>query len=239
MSDILEKIETDDFYSRTKMLLGSEKLLKLINAKVAVCGLGGVGSAAAEALARGGIGFLRLIDFDKIAKSNLNRQLHTTLDNIGCLKAEALQNRLESINENCSFDVVNQKITADNLDSLLSGVDYIVDAIDDVPAKIALAVWSKTKGIPIVSAMGTGNKIHPELLEIADISKTQVCPLARKMRRELKKHGIEKGLWVVYSQEIPQRAENETNTPASISFVPPAAGMILAGKVIRDLAGLE
>lgn len=239
MSDILEKIETDDFYSRTKMLLGSEKLLKLINAKVAVCGLGGVGSAAAEALARGGIGFLRLIDFDKIAKSNLNRQLHTTLDNIGCLKAEALQKRLESINENCSFDVVNQKITADNLDSLLSGVDYIVDAIDDVPAKIALAVWSKTKGIPIVSAMGTGNKIHPELLEIADISKTQVCPLARKMRRELKKHGIEKGLWVVYSQEIPQRAENETNTPASISFVPPAAGMILAGKVIRDLAGLE
>lgn len=239
MSDILEKIETDDFYSRTKMLLGSEKLLKLINAKVAVCGLGGVGSAAAEALARDGIGFLRLIDFDKIAKSNLNRQLHTTLDNIGCLKAEALQNRLESINENCSFDVVNQKITADNLDSLLFGVDYIVDAIDDVPAKIALAVWSKTKGIPIVSAMGTGNKIHPELLEIADISKTQVCPLARKMRRELKKHGIEKGLWVVYSQEIPQRAENETNTPASISFVPPAAGMILAGKVIRDLAGLE
>lgn len=239
MSDILEKIETDDFYSRTKMLLGSEKLLKLINAKVAVCGLGGVGSAAAEALARGGIGFLRLIDFDKIAKSNLNRQLHTTLDNIGCLKAEALQNRLENINENCSFDVVNQKITADNLDSLLFGVDYIVDAIDDVPAKIALAVWSKTKGIPIVSAMGTGNKIHPELLEIADISKTQVCPLARKMRRELKKHGIEKGLWVVYSQEIPQRAENETNTPASISFVPPAAGMILAGKVIRDLAGLE
>lgn len=239
MSDILEKIETDDFYSRTKMLLGSEKLLKLINAKVAVCGLGGVGSAAAEALARGGIGFLRLIDFDKIAKSNLNRQLHTTLDNIGCLKAEALQNRLESINENCSFDVVNQKITADNLDSLLSGVDYIVDAIDDVPAKIALAVWAKTKGIPIVSAMGTGNKIHPELLEIADISKTQVCPLARKMRRELKKHGIEKGLWVVYSQEIPQRAENKTNTPASISFVPPAAGMILAGKVIRDLAGVE
>lgn len=239
MSDILEKIETDDFYSRTKMLLGSEKLLKLINAKVAVCGLGGVGSAAAEALARGGIGFLRLIDFDKIAKSNLNRQLHTTLDNIGCLKAEALQKRLENINENCSFYVVNQKITADNLDSLLSGVDYIVDAIDDVPAKIALAVWSKTKGIPIVSAMGTGNKIHPELLEIADISKTQVCPLARKMRRELKKHGIEKGLWVVYSQEIPQRAENETNTPASISFVPPAAGMILAGKVIRDLAGLE
>lgn len=239
MSDIVEKIETDDFYSRTKMLLGSEKLLKLINAKVAICGLGGVGSAAAEALARGGIGFLRLIDFDKIAKSNLNRQLHTTLDNIGCLKAEALQNRLESINENCSFDVVNQKITADNLDSLLSGVDYIVDAIDDVPAKIALAVWAKTKGIPIVSAMGTGNKIHPELLEIADISKTQVCPLARKMRRELKKHGIEKGLWVVYSQEIPQRAENETNTPASISFVPPAAGMILAGKVIRDLAGVE
>jgi tRNA A37 threonylcarbamoyladenosine dehydratase len=239
LSDILEKIETDDFYSRTKMLLGSEKLLKLINAKVAVCGLGGVGSAAAEALARGGIGFLRLIDFDKIAKSNLNRQLHTTLDNIGCLKAEALQKRLENINENCSFYVVNQKITADNLDSLLSGVDYIVDAIDDVPAKIALAVWSKTKGIPIVSAMGTGNKIHPELLEIADISKTQVCPLARKMRRELKKHGIEKGLWVVYSQEIPQRAENETNTPASISFVPPAAGMILAGKVIRDLAGLE
>lgn len=235
----LDIIRNDEFYQRTAMLLGEEKLAVLLNAKVAVCGVGGVGAAATEALARSGVGSLRLIDFDTISKSNLNRQLHTNLQNVGMVKADAMRQRILTINPHCLVEVVPQLITAENTAEILSGVDYIVDAIDDVPAKIAVAVFAKENGIPLVVSMGTGNKVHPEKLELADISQTEVCPLARKLRRELKKRGISKGLPVVYTKEQPQRADSTCNTPASIAFVPPVAGMILAGKVVRDLTGIE
>lgn len=235
----LAQIRGDEFYRRTAMLLGEERLARLLAARVAVCGVGGVGAAAAEALARAGVGSLRLIDFDTIAESNLNRQLHTTRDNVGEVKAAAMAARIAAINPHCSLEVVAEKITADNVARLLAEVDYIVDAVDDVPAKIALAVFARGQGVPLVMSMGTGNKLHPEQLELADISKTEVCPLARKLRRELKKYGITKGLPVVYTREQPRREDESCNTPASISFVPPVAGMILAGKVARDLAGIE
>lgn len=239
LSENLAKIRGDEFYRRTAMLLGEDKLAQLLAARVAVCGVGGVGAAAAEALARAGVGSLRLIDFDTIARSNLNRQLHTTLENVGEVKAAAMSERIVSINPHCRVTVVADKITADNVSQLLSDVDYIVDAIDDVPAKISLTVFARRQGIPLVMSMGTGNKLYPEQLELADISQTEVCPLARKLRRELKKQGITNGLPVVYTREQPKRADESCNTPASISFVPPAAGMILAGKVVRDLAGIE
>lgn len=221
------------------MLLGEDKLARLLTAEVAVCGVGGVGAAAAEALARAGVGFLRLVDFDTIAMSNLNRQLHTLRSNLGEVKAAALAKRIADINPNCRVEVVPERITAENAAALLGGVDYIVDAVDDVPAKIAIAVFADKQKVPLVMSMGTGNKLYPERLELADISQTEVCPLARKLRRELKKRGITKGLTVVYTREQPQRAAESGGAPASISFVPPVAGMILAGKVVRDLAGME
>ena len=239
MENIINEIRTNEFYQRTAMLMGEEKLTHLIKSRVAVCGVGGVGAAATEALVRSGIGSLRLIDFDRIAKSNLNRQLHTTMDSVGMVKAEAMKNRILAINPQCQVDVRAEKISAENVAELLTDVDYIVDAIDDVPAKIEIAVFAKEHNIPLIVSMGTGNKVHPEMLELSDISKTEVCPLARKLRRELKKRGIAKGLPVVYTKEQPQKADKESNTPASIAFVPPVAGMIMAGKVVRDLAGLE
>ena len=229
---------SEPFYARTKMLIGENSLRKLLAARVVVCGLGGVGSAAAEALARAGVGNLRLIDFDSIDPSNLNRQLHTNRDNIGQPKALALKARLQNINAYCELETGQAKLTAENMSELIGKPDYVLDAIDDAPAKIALALYCHQQNIPLVMSMGTGNKLHPELFELADISKTSVCPLAKKIRVSLKKQGIEQGITVVYSKESPTRADTSCNTPASISFVPPVAGMILAGQVIRDLAGL-
>jgi len=226
-------------YQRTMRLVGEEAMCKLLGAQVAVCGLGGVGSAAAEALARAGVGSLRLIDFDDIDATNLNRQLHTNLANVGEVKANAMAERIAGIIPQCKVEVIAERISAENVAELISGCDYVVDAIDDVPAKLALACACREQGIPIVMSMGTGNKLHPEMLTLADISKTSVCPLAKKIRVELRKRGIEKGIAVVYSEETPTRADKTVNTPASVSFVPPVAGYILAGKVIRDLAGLE
>lgn len=237
-----EKLKPDlnePFYARTKMLIGEPALRRLTESKVLVCGLGGVGSACAEALARAGVGALVLIDFDNIDPTNLNRQLHTNRHNIGRPKADALKERLLAISEHCEIQVIKERLNADNIASLVAGADYVVDAIDDVPAKIALADFCRQKAIPLVMSMGTGNKLHPELMELADISKTSVCPLAKKIRTELKKRGIERGITVVYSKEPPKKAEQNRTTPASISFVPPVTGMILAGKVIRDLAALD
>lgn len=227
-----------EMYQRTEMLIGADNMAKIKAAKVCVCGLGGVGSAVVEALVRAGVGSLRLVDFDTISASNLNRQLHTTLANIGESKAAALAARIATINPACHVEVVFEKITAENVAEILDGVDYLVDAIDDVPAKIALIKTAKEQNLPLVVSLGTGNKIHPEMLEISDIAKTEVCPLARKIRYELKRLRITK-VAVVYSKEIPNRVDTTTNTPASISFVPPVAGMILAGKVVRDICGIE
>lgn len=234
----VEKFEHNpEMYVRTEMLVGADNMAKIKAAKVCVCGLGGVGSAVVEALVRAGVGSLRLVDFDTISASNLNRQLHTTLANIGEPKAAALAARIALINPACEVEVVFEKITAENVAEILSGVDYLVDAIDDVPAKIALIKMAKEQNLPLVVSLGTGNKIYPEMLEISDIAKTEVCPLARKIRYELKRLRITK-VPVVYSKEIPNRVDTTSNTPASISFVPPVAGMILAGKVVRDICGI-
>lgn len=239
MCEEKEKIRGDAFYQRTVALLGEEALSKLLRARVAVCGLGGVGAACAEALARSGVGALRLIDYDIISRSNLNRQLHTTLRTIGEGKAAALRERIMGICPYCQVEAQAEKVTEMNVAELLTDVDYLVDAVDDIPAKIAIACFAREQKIPLVSSMGTGNKLHPECLELADISQTEVCPLARKLRRELRRLGITKGISVVYSKESPKKTGTFDGPPASIAFVPPVAGMILAGKVVRDLCGVE
>ncbi len=227
-----------DFLQRTELLIGRENITRLQNAKVAVCGLGGVGSAAAEALARVGIGHLRLIDFDKVDITNLNRQLLATHETIGIKKVQAMAERILKINPSCDLELREAFITSENVNQLLNGMDFVVDAIDNVTGKIAIIVYCKANSIGIVSSMGTGNKLFPERLEIVDISQTSICPLARVMRRELKKRGIEKGVTVVYSGEQPVKikvTEGEKLVTASISFVPPVAGMLLSSYVVRKI----
>ena len=242
-------------FSRTAIQLGEEAVRRLNNARVAVFGIGGVGGYTVEALARAGIGTLDLIDDDKVSVSNINRQLVATHDTVGEYKVDAAAKRIASINPDA---VVNTHKTfylpqsADNLD--LTVYDYIVDAIDTVAGKIALAQAAKEAGVPLISCMGAGNKLDATAFRVADISKTTVCPLARIMRKELGKRGI-KHLKVVYSTELPlaglapgDTAEKsdtrpEQNrakpTPGSNPFVPAVAGLILAGEVIRDLTGYE
>ncbi|MBQ2932933.1 MAG: tRNA threonylcarbamoyladenosine dehydratase [Clostridia bacterium] len=231
-------------FSRTEMLLGTENMNKLQTAHVAVFGLGGVGGHAVEALARSGVGCFSLFDADTVAESNLNRQIIATIDTVGKNKTEAMKNRILSINPDAK--VITHKIfylpeNADNF--LLSGYDYVVDAIDTVSAKIELAVRCENEGIPLISSMGTGNKLNPAELKVTDIYKTSVCPLARVMRRELKARGIKK-LKVVYSEEkpiTPLFAESSTNgkqSPGSTAFVPSVAGLIIASEVIKDLCDI-
>lgn len=223
----------DERFSRTERLLGKEKTGKLQNSKVIVFGLGGVGGACAEALARSGIGVLGIVDKDVVDITNINRQLIATSDTVGMKKTLAAEERLLSVNPFMKvnkYDLFYLPETADRVD--LENYDYIVDAIDNVSAKLCLCKKANELGIPIISCMGTGNKLHPEMLEIADISKTSVCPLARVMRRELKNAGIYH-LNVVYSKEEP--VSNVGRVPASCSFTPPVAGYLLASKVINDI----
>ncbi len=227
----------DEIFERTVRLIGKDALAKLKKAHVAVFGLGGVGGAAAEALCRGGVGALSLFDGDKVAVSNINRQFFATVNTVGLSKTAAATERLKSLNpdielfENCFFYTPE---TADEVD--LSQFDYIIDAVDMVTAKIELIVRANAAGVPIISCMGTGNKLDPTRFEVCDIYKTSVCPLARVMRKELKERGIKK-LKVLYSKEPPiaPKDTDDARTPASISFVPPVAGMILAGEVIKEL----
>lgn len=227
-------IALDDRFSRSERLFGKENLEKLYNSKVIVFGVGGVGGAVCEALARGGIGEIGIVDKDVVDITNINRQIIATENTVGRFKTDACEERILSINP---FAKVNKyqmfylPETADEID--LSHYDYAVDAIDNVSAKIALCVRAKKNGIPIISSMGTGNKVCPEMLEISDISKTSVCPLARVMRRELRNRGITH-LDVVYSKEEPFAADFG-RTPASCSFTPPVAGYLIASKVIKDL----
>lgn len=212
---------------------------KLQQARVIVFGIGGVGGAVAEALVRGGVGHLTFVDGDVVDITNLNRQLIADETTLGLKKAAAAEKRARSINPQAdvmALDLFYLPESADQID--LSKFDYIVDAVDNVTAKLELACRAKTLNIPLISAMGTGNKLHPELLEIADISKTSVCPLARVMRRELKKRGIDH-LTVVYSKEEPQKPWDGGRTPGSTSFTPPAAGFLIASKVINDLINTE
>ncbi len=233
-------------FLRTEMLLGTEAVQRLQKARVAVFGIGGVGGYAVEALARSGIGALDLIDNDCVSVSNLNRQILATHSTVGMPKVEAAKARILDINPHCivrTHQVFYTPETADQFD--FTQYDYIVDAIDTVTGKLALVERATAAGTPILCCMGTGNKLDASAFQVADISKTSMCPLARIMRKELGKRGI-KHLKVVYSQEealSPTGWEEEAaalgkrQIPGSVAFVPGAAGLILAGEVVRDLSG--
>ncbi len=224
-------------FSRTEMLLGKENMDKLKTAHVAVFGLGGVGGHVCEALARCGVGKFTLFDNDTIAESNLNRQIIATIDTIGMAKTEAMKNRILSINPDAEITLHKVFYLPENADCYpLEQYDYVVDAIDTVSAKIELAVRAEALDVPIISSMGTGNKLDPTKFIITDIYKTSVCPLARVMRRELKLRGV-KGLKVLYSEEPPLKPKSDTGSrsPGSTSFVPSVAGLIIAGEVIKNL----
>jgi len=237
----------EEFF-RTAMLLGEDAVARLQNARVAVFGIGGVGGYVLEALARAGIGHLDLIDSDRVSLSNINRQLLATHSTVGMRKVEAGKQRVLDINPDAvvrAWPVFYTPETAGQFD--FTQYDYIVDAIDTVTGKLQLVEQAMAAGTPIISCMGTGNKLDASAFEVADISKTSMCPLARVMRKELNKRGI-KHLKVVYSQEealTPAGAEEEMRQlgkrqiPGSVSFVPGTAGLILAGEVIKDLAGIS
>ncbi|MCI5969531.1 MAG: tRNA threonylcarbamoyladenosine dehydratase [Oscillospiraceae bacterium] len=241
-----------DKFIRTALLFGNEKMNILKNSHVAVFGIGGVGGHCAEALIRSGIGKLDLIDSDRVCVSNLNRQIIATVNSIGMYKTDAAKERFLQINPEAeinTFNVFYTPQTADLFD--FSKYNYIVDAIDTVTGKLELIVNANKSQTPIISSMGAGNKINPDMFEVSDISKTSVCPLARVMRSELKKRGIKK-LKVVYSKEKPlvpikEIAETEEGyetgkrrqTPGSTAFVPSVAGLIIAAEIIKDLTNTK
>lgn len=230
-------------YSRTELLLGKEAVAKLKNANVAVVGIGGVGGHCAEALVRAGVGSITVVDGDVVQASNINRQLFALANNIGLSKSEAAKQRLLAINPNLKITAINAFYSRENSDFLdLNAFDYVVDAIDTVSSKVELIVNCKKNNIPIISAMGAGNKLDPTRFEVSDIYKTSVCPLAKIMRKLLKEQGL-KELKVVYSKEEPStvNAENredfsKTRLIGSVSFVPSVVGLIMAGEVIKDIA---
>lgn len=229
-------------FQRTELLIGKENLNKLQHSHVIVFGVGGVGGFAIEALVRSGIGEISIVDFDTVDLTNLNRQIIATQDSIGKLKTSVMKARLLSINPNVIVHEFPEKFSMENSDLFFKDkkYDYIVDAIDLVTSKLALAEIAKNLSIPIISSMGTGNKIEPTMLEVADINKTSVCPLARVIRKELKNRGIKK-LKVVYSKELPKKPFNESGSRekkvnvGSIAFVPSTAGLIIASEVVKDL----
>lgn len=222
-------------FSRTELLLGREAMERLSQSRVAVFGIGGVGGYVCEALVRSGIGAFDLIDNDKVCLSNLNRQIIATRRTIGRYKTDVMKERMIDINPDVDIRIHNCFFLPENAGEFsFEEYDYVVDAVDTVTAKIELVMKAKQYGVPIISSMGAGNKLDGSRFMVADISKTRVCPLARVMRRELKKRGIEK-LKVVYSEEQPIRLQE--NIPGSVSFVPSVAGLIIAGEVIKDICG--
>lgn len=256
--------EMSEQFSRTELLLGNESMDRLANARVAVFGIGGVGGYTVEALVRSGIGAIDLIDSDTVCESNLNRQIIATWDAIGQFKVDAMKERIMQINPKCKVEVHRcfyLPETAEDFD--FGEYDYVVDAVDTVTAKIQLVMHAKECNVPIISSMGAGNKLNPAEFEVTDIYKTSVCPLAKVMRRELKKRGVKK-LKVVYSKEEPITPMNiegittenqcDTNgigedvgkedtgfgtkkrvTPGSVAFVPSVVGLIIASEVVKDL----
>lgn len=230
-------------FARTELLIGEEGINKLHNSKVAVFGIGGVGSFVVEGLVRAGIGKIVLIDNDEICLSNLNRQIHAVRKNIGEYKVDAMKERILEINPDIIVETYKEFFMPDSKVKILDeSIDYIVDTVDTVTAKIELVVQANRLNIPIISAMGTGNKLDPTKFEVTDIYKTSVCPLAKVMRKELRSRNIEK-LKVVYSKEEPIKPYSEEEnlslkkkqTPGSISFVPSVAGLIISGEVIKDI----
>ena len=225
----------EEWKSRTELLIGKDNIQKLANSKVIVYGIGGVGSFVVEGLVRAGIENIILVDNDEIAPSNLNRQIHATISNIGKLKVDCMKERILSINPKVNVETyIPQNIENGEETFIDNAIDYVVDAVDTITTKLKLIQRAKEKQVPIISCMGTGNKLDPTQYEIADIYKTSVCPLAKVMRKELKKRGIQ-DLKVLYSKEEPIKHDVESRTPASISFVPSVAGMIIAGEVIKDI----
>lgn len=226
-------------FSRTELLLGNEGMKRLRGAKVAVFGIGGVGGHAAEALARSGVGALSLIDKDIVDVTNLNRQIIALHSTIGRDKVDVMRERILDINPDCQVQAYKCFYLPETKDTFdFSKYDYIVDAVDTVTAKIQLVMEAQRCGTPIISSMGAGNKLDPAAFQVADLYETSVCPLAKVMRRELRKRGV-KQLKVVYSKEEaihPSFAEGEQTVPGSNAFVPSVAGLILASEVIRDLA---
>ena len=244
-----------DQYARTELLIGEDGLKRLKDSSVMVFGVGGVGSHCIEALARSGVGRLILVDNDAVSVTNINRQSIAYHSTIGRMKTEVMRERIRDIDPAITVRTYETFVLPDNLADLLDQaekstegkIDYIIDAIDTVSAKIALVEESLKRCVPLISSMGTGNKLHPELFEIADLADTSVCPLCRVMRRELKQRGI-MHLKVLYSKEKPVdtcgRSTGEDSgarrsLPGSISFVPPVAGLLIAGEVIRELAGIS
>lgn len=228
----------DERFIRTSLVIGEDNIDRLSESRVAVFGVGGVGGFVCEALARSGVGKLALIDGDTVAKSNINRQIIALQSTVGKHKAEVMKDRILDINPNAEVEALNIFLNSDTVSTIdFTQFDYIVDAVDDIKAKVLLAKIADENKIPIIAAMGAGNKTDPTKFEVSDIFKTSVCPLARIMRHELKKAGI-KNLKVVYSKETPKnppyRIEGE-KTVGSLAFVPSVMGLIIAGEVIKDI----
>lgn len=225
-------------YSRTELLIGEEGVRKLKQAHVAVFGVGGVGGYVTEALARAGVGTLTLFDHDTVSVSNLNRQIIAGYDSIGRYKTQVMKERIANIDDSIRVEEKRVFYLPEVHDRYpLDAYDYVVDAIDTVTAKIDLIMEAQKHGIPVISSMGTGNKLDPAAFEVTDIYKTSVCPLAKVMRRELKARGVKK-LKVVYSREVPRKSgvvENGKAVPGSISFVPASAGLLIASEVVKDI----
>lgn len=234
-------------YARTELLLGEEGVTRLKKSSVMVLGVGGVGSHCIEALARSGVGKLILVDNDVVSVTNINRQSIAYHSTVGRYKTKIMKERIKDICPEIEVITYEMFVLPENIDVLFEEtVDYIIDAIDTVTAKLALVEKAKEKSIPIISSMGTGNKLYPEKFEITDIYKTSVCPLCKVMRKELKARGIRK-LKVLYSNEQPinisgrvteEEKGNRRSLPGSVAFVPSVAGLIIAGEVIRELAGV-
>ena len=224
-------------FERTVRLIGETRQRRLLDSSVAIFGVGGVGSFVAEALCRAGVGKLTFIDADVVDVTNINRQLVATHSTVGQPKCQVMARRALDINPHAEVTALQMFYDAQTADEIdLSEFDYVVDAIDSVTSKILLITRCTAAGVPVISAMGAGNKLDPTRFQVSDISKTSVCPLARVMRRELKKRGVEH-LKVVYSQEPPAVPAGDPRLPSSISFVPSAAGLVLAGAVVHDLMG--
>ena len=233
-------------FSRTERLLGAEAVEKLSKAKVIVFGIGGVGGYCVESLVRSGVGQIDVVDDDVVCLSNLNRQIIATRDTVGRAKVEIAEERIHSINPDCkvrAFRCFYLPETKERFD--FSAYDYVVDAVDTVAAKLSLIEAAKEAGVPIISAMGAGNKLNPAGFKVADLYETRICPLAKVMRRECKKRGIE-SLKVVYSEEMPRKpienaeealpkAKGKRSVPGSVAFVPPVVGLIMGGEIIKDL----
>ena len=219
-------------FTRTENLIGKDKLNILQNSHIAVFGIGGVGGYVTEALIRAGVGKIDIIDNDTVSESNINRQIIATTKNIGKYKVDVMKERILDINPDVTVNAYNTLYLPNTADQFnFSKYDYVVDAVDNVTAKIELVLRANNSNVPIISSMGTGNKLDPTAFEVSDIYKTEICPLAKIMRTELKKRGVKK-LKVVYSKEKPITNQRP---PASISFVPSVAGLILASEVIKDI----